>query len=185
MQELDGGTAPLATTQSDYGRRAGLPVRPVRYPDRRRARVGPGRVNRTGPVVGRVAAGRWPAGGRASAAPARSAHELSPPRHARPCLLRPRARRVSPPRGGPGVPSREDTQTITTNELSERIQKRKALETEKHAARDDAADRTLAALDLLTARLDSITPRLIAFSDLIGGPEPETDGTRAPRTVLN
>ena len=43
-------------------------------------------------------------------------------------------------------------------------------------------DRTLAALDLLIARL---TPRLIAFSDLIGGPEPETDGTLAPRTVLN
>ena len=71
---------------------------------------------------------------------------------------------------------------MNPNELSERIQKRMALEAEKHAALDDAGDRTLAALDLLIARL---TPRLIALSDLIGGPEPETDGTLTPCTVLN
>ena len=61
------------------------------------------------------------------------------------------------------------------NELSERIQKRMALEAKKHADLDAAAERSLAALDVLTAQLDSITPRLIAFSDLIGGPEPATD----------
>ena len=71
------------------------------------------------------------------------------------------------------------------NELSERIQKRMARETKKHADLDDAAERSLAALDVLTAQLNSITPRLIAFSDLIGGPELETDGTLAPRTVIN
>ena len=71
------------------------------------------------------------------------------------------------------------------NELSERIQKRMAREAKKHASLDDAAVRSLAALDVLTAQLNSITPRLIAFSDLIGGPEPETDGTLALRTVLN
>ena len=60
------------------------------------------------------------------------------------------------------------------NELSERIQKRMALEAKKHADLDDAAERSLAVLDVLIAQLDSITPRLMAFSDLIGGPEPET-----------
>ena len=71
------------------------------------------------------------------------------------------------------------------HELAERIRKRTALEAKKHANLDDAAERTLAVLDVLIAQLDSITPRLLAFSDLIGGPEPETDGTLAPRTVLN
>ena len=49
------------------------------------------------------------------------------------------------------------------NELSERIQKRMAREAKKHADLDDAAERSLAALDVLTAQLNSITPRLIAF----------------------
>ncbi len=71
------------------------------------------------------------------------------------------------------------------HELVERIRKRTAREAKKHADLDDATERTLDGLGVLIAQLDSITPRLMAFSDLIGGPEPETDGTLAPRTVLN
>ena len=74
---------------------------------------------------------------------------------------------------------------MNRSELSDRIQKRMAREAKKHADLDEASARSRAALGVLAAQLDSITPRLIAFSDLIGGPEPETDSTLAPRTVLN
>ena len=66
-----------------------------------------------------------------------------------------------------------------------RIHQHRARDAQTHADLDDAAERSLAARAVLVAQLDSITPRLIAFADLIGGPEPETDGTLAPRTVLN
>ena len=75
--------------------------------------------------------------------------------------------------------------TTHVNELSERIRNNMEKEAKKHADFDAASERTLAALNILIDQLDSITPRLIAFSDLIGGPEPETDGTLAPRTVMN
>ena len=68
---------------------------------------------------------------------------------------------------------------------SKRIHQRRAREAQTRADLDDAAERSLAALAVLVAQLDSITPQLIAFSDLIGGPEPKTDGTLGPRTVLN
>ena len=64
---------------------------------------------------------------------------------------------------------------MTRNELAERIRKRMALEAKKHL--DAAAERSFAALDVLTVQLDSITPRLIAFSDLIGGPAPASLGS--------
>ena len=56
----------------------------------------------------------------------------------------------------------------------------------KHADLADAVERSLTALDVLTAQLNSITTRLIAFSDLIGGPlNPKRAGTLAPGTDLN
>ena len=77
--------------------------------------------------------------------------------------------------------------TTHVNELSERIRNNIGKEVTKHADFDAAASaRTLvAALNILIDQLDSITPKLIAFSDLIGGPEPQTDGTLAHRTVFN
>ena len=75
--------------------------------------------------------------------------------------------------------------TTHVNELSERIRQNMEKEAKTHADFDAASERTLAALNILIDQLDSITPRLVAFSDLIGGPEPETDGTLAPHTVWN
>ena len=69
--------------------------------------------------------------------------------------------------------------------LAERIRQRTALEAKKHADLDEAAEQTLAALDLLIAQLDSSMPKLRECADHIGGPDPQTDGTLAPRTVLN
>ncbi len=74
---------------------------------------------------------------------------------------------------------------IHASTLAERIRERTAREAKKHADLDEAAEQTLAALDLLIAQLDSIMPKLREFSDHVGGPDLQTDGTLAPRTVLN